>query len=408
MNAAERPGVVTTAAPPPAWGAVFSLTLGVFSLITAEFLPASLLTPMAESFAVNEGVTGQAVTITAAVALVTSLLGVSATRQIDRRRILLALSLLLVMSNLLVASAPQLSFMLAGRVLLGVAIGGFWTLSAATAMRLVPPAQVARALSLIYSGGSLATIAAAPLGSYFGELMGWRNVFLVASAFGAVTLIWQMVTLPAMSPEVSGRPAATLRLLQRRSIQLAMGAVLLVFAGHFAFFTYLRPFLEQVAGAGPQQLSVVLLAFGVANVVGTMLAGMLLTRHLQRILLLMPLVMGMLGIGLVLLGSSLVTDTLLIGLWGMAFGAVPVGWSTWVTRTMPDDAESGGGLLVAAVQLAITLGAALGGVIFTLGGVTPVFLASALILLLAVLVIFAALRPQAEPASRQDAQKSLY
>lgn len=395
-------------APPPAWGAVFSLTLGVFSLITAEFLPASLLTPMAESLGVNEGVTGQAVTMTAFVALVTSLLGVSATRHIDRRRVLLALSLLLVVSNLLVAFAPQLSFVLVGRVLLGVAIGGFWTLSAATAMRLVPPEQVARALSLIYSGGSLATIAAAPLGSYFGELIGWRNVFLVAAGCGVLTLIWQLVTLPAMAPDASGKAGHFFGLLKRRSIQLAMGAVLLVFAGHFAFFTYLRPFLEQVTGVGAQQLSVVLLAFGVANVAGTMLAGIVLARHLQRMLILMPLVMGALGIGLALFGSSLVTDTVLIALWGMAFGGVPVSWSTWVTRTMPDDAESGGGLLVAAVQLAITLGAAAGGVIFTLGGIKPVFLVSGLILLFAALTIFTALRPQAESTARQDTEKSLY
>ncbi len=397
-----------TGAQLPAWGAVFSLTLGVFSLITAEFLPASLLTPMAESLGVNEGVTGQAVTMTAAVALVTSLLGVSATRHIDRRRVLLALSLLLVVSNLLVAFAPQLSFVLAGRVLLGVAIGGFWTLSAATAMRLVPPAQVARALSLIYSGGSLATIAAAPLGSYFGELIGWRNVFLLAAAFGTLTLIWQLVTLPAMAPDASGNAGHFFRLMKRRSIQLAMGAVLLVFSGHFAFFTYLRPFLEQVTGAGAQQLSLVLLAFGVANVAGTMLAGMLLARNLQLMLILMPLVMGALGIGLALLGSSLVTDTVLIALWGMAFGGVPVSWSTWVTRTMPDDAESGGGLLVAAVQLAITLGAAAGGVIFTLGGIKQVFLVSGVVLLVAALTIFTALRPRAEAAARQDTEKSLY
>src|ERR1700754_2486488 len=121
----------------PAWGAVGAMALGVFGLVTAEFLPASLLTPMAADLGITEGLAGQAVTATAAVAMVTSLLISAATRRIDRRRVLLAFSVLLIISNLIVAFAPSLSWLLLGRVLLGAAIGGFWTMSAAVAMRLV-------------------------------------------------------------------------------------------------------------------------------------------------------------------------------------------------------------------------------------------------------------------------------
>ena len=117
-----NPGISTAAsiAAPrePAWGAVFAMALGVFGLVTAEFLPASLLTPMAESLGVTEGVAGQAVTATATVALVTSLLTAAATRTIDRRRVLLVFSVLLVASNLAVAFAPNLAMLLIGRVVL--------------------------------------------------------------------------------------------------------------------------------------------------------------------------------------------------------------------------------------------------------------------------------------------------
>lgn len=180
----------------PAWAAVVAMTLGVFGLVTAEFLPASLLTPMAADLGVTEGVAGQTVTVTAAVALVTSLLIATATRGIDRRHVLLGFSLLLVASNLLVALAPNLSLLLLGR-LLGVALGGFWSMSMATVLRLVPEALVPRALSLIFCGVSAATIAAAPLGSYFGDLLGWRNVFLLAALMGVVALVAQFLTLRA-------------------------------------------------------------------------------------------------------------------------------------------------------------------------------------------------------------------
>jgi predicted MFS family arabinose efflux permease len=378
----------------PAWQAVFSMTLGVFGLVTAEFLPASLLTPMAADLKVTEGLAGQAVTATAAVALLTSLVIATATRRIDRRYVLLAFSVLQIASNLLVAFAPNLFFLLAGRVLLGVAIGGFWTMSAATAMRLVPDALIPRALSVMFSGVSAATIVAAPVGSYLGGVIGWRNVFLIAGALGVIALLWQLATLPRMAPSGHTRLGILVDVLRRPGIALGMLAVILVFTGHFAFFTYLRPFLETVTGVGVNGLSAILLGFGVANFIGTSAAGFMLERNLRLTLALMPLLMGALGLALVAAGSAPVADSAMVALWGFAFGTVPVGWSTWITRTVPDEAESAGGLIVAAVQLAITLGAAVGGAIFDANGALGVYTASGLALLFATLLVLFGLRPR--------------
>ncbi|WP_323122903.1 MFS transporter [Burkholderia alba] len=371
----------------PAWSAVFAMALGVFSLVTAEFLPASLLTPMASSLGVTEGVAGQAVTATATVALVTSLLTAAATRSIDRRRVLLAFTALLLGSNLLVAFATSLPAVLIGRVLLGVALGGFWTMAAATAMRLVPVAMVPRALSIIFSGVSVATIAAAPLGSYFGNLIGWRNVFLIAAVLGVIAFAWQAATLPKMAPSGATRLRTLLDVLRRPTVGLGMLATILVFTGHFAFFTYLRPFLEGVAGVGVNGLSAILLGYGVANFVGTSLAGRLLERSLRPVLIAMPAAMVVIGAMLVALGRAPIADAVLVALWGAAFGGIPVAWSTWITRTVPDEAESAGGLMVAAVQLAIATGAAAGGVVFDSSGANGVFVGAVGVLVVAVLTI---------------------
>ena len=172
-----------------------------------------------------------------------------------------------------------------------------------------------------------------------------------------------------------------------------------MFTGHFAFFTYLRPFLEGVTGVGVNGLSAILLGFGAANFLGTSLAGPLLERSLRLTLLAMPLLMSLLAVGLVALGQWPALHAALIALWGMAFGAVPVAWSTWVTRTVPDEAESGGGLIVAAVQLAITMGAAAGGLAFDLAGARGVFTGSALVLLGAVLIVGLGLRARPAPAA---------
>lgn len=152
----------------PAWNAVYAVALAVSGLITSEFLPVSLLTPMAKDLKVSEGVAGQAISVTAIVAMVISLLIAIITQRLNRRRVLLALGVLQIVSNLLVAFAPNFALLLMGRVLLGIGLGGFWSMLAATAMRLVPKVNVAKALSIIYAAVSVATVVAAPMGSYLG------------------------------------------------------------------------------------------------------------------------------------------------------------------------------------------------------------------------------------------------
>ncbi|CAH5607143.1 MFS transporter [Klebsiella oxytoca] len=371
----------------PAWRAVYALALGVFGLIVAEFLPASLLTPMAASLGVSEGMAGQAVTATALVALVTGLLITTATRNIDRRWVLMFFSVLQIISSMMVAFAGSLEFLLLGRLLLGIAIGGFWSMSTATTMRLVPAAMVPKALAIIFSAVSIATVVAAPLGSYFGALIGWRNVFLICALPSVVALLWQLWVLPSMRPESAGSFATLVKVLRRPGMVGGMLATILIFSGHFAFFTYLRPFLETVAQASVEGVSLILLGFGVANFIGTSIAGHLLARSLRMTLALVPLALMM-----VTFGHFALLDGLLVAMWGFAFGLVPVGWSTWLATTVPDEAESAGGLLVASIQLAISAGAAGGGAVFDLNGASGVFVGSGLLLVSAMVIVLFAVR----------------
>ena len=392
MHAFPEDTVAAASRIEPAWGAVIAMTLGVFGLVTAEFLPASLLTPIAAELAITEGMAGQAVTATALVALVTSLVITAAAGRVDRRKLLLVFSGLLIVSNLIVALAPGVTWLLFGRVLLGIGLGGFWTMSAAVTMRLVPPVLIPRALSILFSGVSAATIFAAPLGSYLGDLAGWRSVFLMATGLGVVALVSQYFTLPRMAPRGVTRLSMLGEVLTRPRVGLGMAMATLVFAGHFAFFTYIRPFLETVTGVGISGVSTILLGFGIANFFGTLLAGPLIERSLRLTLTIMPLTMGLLAVALVTAGNAPLADAMIVAVWGLAFGAVSVAWSTWLTRTVPDQAESAGGLLVAAIQLAIAAGAAGGGLIFDTSGVTGVFAASGALLIAAAFIILIGVR----------------
>lgn len=396
------PGGTTGQAPAsPAWVAVLSLAMGVFGLLTAEYLPASLLTPMALDLGVSEALVGQAVTVTAAVALFAGLLVPGLTRRLDRRVVLLGFTVLMIASNLLVAMASSLAMVLAMRILLGVALGGFWSMAAAVAMRLVPEPRVPRALSIIFSAIAVGTVVAVPLGSYLGGLHGWRSAFVAAAGVGGVTLAFQWCTLPRMAPRAMARAAPALELLRRPGIGIGMLGCVLAHTGQYALFTYIRPALECVAGVQGDGLALMLLVFGVANFAGTLLAGWLMARSLRLTLVLMPALVGAAALGMAVLPAWAMGP--LVALWGLAFGGVPVAWSNWVARAMPDQAESAGGLVVAAVQSSIAAGAVLGGVVFGLGGVVGVLVAAASVMILAALVIASRVRlgqPHAHHPSR--------
>ena len=373
----------------PAWMAVFSLAMGVFGLLTAEYLPASLLTPMSAGLGVSEGLAGQAVTVTAVVAMFSGLLTASLTRWIDRRIVLLAFSLLMIASNLLAALSSSLIVLLAMRVLLGIALGGFWSMAAAVAMRLVPAILLPRALSIIFSGISVATVVAVPLGSYLGGLYGWRSAFFAAAALGVLTLAFQFFALPPLKPTRPARLGTILEILRRPGIGAGMLCCTLVHTGQYALFTYIRPVLESVMVINVSGLALILLAFGVANFVGTLVAGWMLERSLRATLVVMPVLIGGASLGLILLPAGITGQVLLVVLWGVAFGGVPVAWSNWVAPAVPDQAEGAGGMVVVSGQSAIAAGAAVGGLMFSIGGVVGVFgVASVMLLCSALLIVF--------------------
>ncbi|OZI49055.1 MFS transporter [Bordetella genomosp. 5] len=360
------------------------MSLGAFALVASEFMPVSLLTPIAADLGISEGQAGQAIAISGAFALVTSLCISSVAGRLDRRRLLLGLMLLMILSGTVVAFAPNNLAFMAGRALIGVAIGGFWSMSAATVMRLVPPLQVPRALAVLNGGNALATVLAAPLGSFLGGIVGWRWAFFAVVPVAGVALLWALATLPRLPARVPSRPGGVIALLRRPMVVLGMLASGMFFMGQFALFVYLRPFLETVTHLDVTGISLVLLLLGASGLAGTFLIGRYLSGPgLYRTLCVIPMGMAVIAVALMVLGGSAGGTALLAGLWGLLATAAPVGWWTWLARTLPDDAEAGGGLLVAIVQLSITLGATVGGLLYDMNGYRGTFTASALMLVTA-------------------------
>ncbi|RUW06033.1 MFS transporter [Mesorhizobium sp. M1A.F.Ca.IN.020.03.1.1] len=373
-------------------GAVLSMALCVSVLIASEFMPVSLLSPIATDLGITEGRAGQAISISGIFAVVTSLLVAGLTRRIDRRLVVTGFTVLLIASGLAVTFASNYAFLMAGRALLGMAIGGFWSMSTAIVMRLVPEEQVPKGLAMLNAGNAVAATIAAPLGSLLGAYAGWRGAFFLVVPLGFLALVWQWLSLPPLPPRRRKRPGNSLALLGRPPVAIGMASVMMLFMGQFALFTYLRPFLERVTQVDVATLSAILLVMGLAGVGGTWCIGRLLRARLFSILIVIPLVMAVLALALIALGAIPLPTALLLFVWGFFGTAAPVGWGTGSAARCLKTRRPAAGLQVAVIQLAITGGAAIGGTLFDTVGWWGAFAFGAALLCGAALAAFAASR----------------
>lgn len=375
------------AAPAAAWGAVLSMALCVAMLIASEFMPVSLLTPMAEGLRATEGQTGQAISISGLFAVAASLLVTTAAGTLNRKWVLVAMTAFMLASLILVAAAPNFAVLMIGRALLGICIGGFWALATAVIMRLVPESDVPKALALMYGGQAIAAAFAAPIGSYLGGMLGWRAVFWALTPIVAVNLVWHMVALPSLPARQRQDFRAMVDLLKRPWFQRGLIACMLSWGSAFTMFTYLRPFLERVTGVDVTTLSILLLLLGCAGFIGTWAAGRFLKGNVAPFLKLPALVMGGATTGLLLFGFSVVAAGLFMVIWGAMNTMFSVIWMTWMAQNADDAPEAGGSLMVAAIQSSILLGAVVGGLLLDGISIRATFIGSVVIAGAALLLI---------------------
>lgn len=369
------------------WSAIGAMSLCVAMLITAEFMPVSLLTPIASDLGATDGMAGMAISISGLFAVISSLFIVSIASRFDRRHVLMGLTVVMLASLLLIAEAPSFTVLMVARALLGIVIGGFWSLATATVMRLVPAQSVPKALGVMYTGNAAATAFAAPLGSYLGEMIGWRGVFWLLAPVVVLNFVWQWLSLPSMPPQREKATGRILCLLKRRNVAYAMAGVMFTFAGAFSAFTYLRPFLEMRTHVSVPQLSFLLLGLGLAGFIGTSGASSTLGKHLYRLLRWLPLALGGVTLGLLAMGTVFWGVAIAMIAWGALNSAIPVAWSAWIAKGIHDDPENGGGLIVAAIQLSIMLGAAFGGLLLDHVSIGAAFVGGAILLVIASLIV---------------------
>lgn len=370
------------------WLAVLSMAATSFALVSAEFLPAGLLTPMARDLGISEGTAGQVVTATASVGAVAALLSNVLIGKLNRKTVLIVLSALAIGSNILSALATDFWLLLLGRAGLGISISAFWALSVAVVARLVGANATGRGMAIVTLGVSLATIAAPSLGALISDWLGWRVAMVMTAGLAALAMVLQFISLPTLPAAASNSLADVLRLTRRRGIQFGMLAILVLMTGHFAGSVYVRPFLEKVTLLGTGPIALALLGFGIAAVVGNVAGGRMADANIRMALVTTSILMGLAALALVLWGAHIGIAFGFVTLWGFAFGMAPVVLPTNLSRAAPDALEASGSLMVVSFQVAITTGAVVGGyIVDTYGASGPLTLTAILAAATAALVL---------------------
>ncbi|MFF9509878.1 MFS transporter [Streptomyces sp. NPDC014724] len=365
-TAATTPSGRTASAPrTPLRGrlAVVSVMLGIFSIVTTEILPIGLLTSIGSDFAVSDGVAGLLLTLPGALAAVSAPAVTVATARVDRRVMLGGFMLLLALADFLTAAATDYRLLLAARVLVGITIGGFWSVGAGLAERLVRPDSVGRATAVIFSAVPLGSVLGVPAGTFIGGLAGWRTAFVVMGALTAGVLALMLLVLPPLPPTRVTRGSLLRTVLGRSGTRFALLITFLIVLSHFATYTYVTPFLEQVTHAGPAVITVFLLVYGAAGIVGNFLGGSLVARR--------PLTATALAAGSIAAATTLLPAlgrwqtgaVALLVVWGMAYGAVPVCSQAWFARAAPGTPEAASVLFTASFQATFAIGALTGGAV---------------------------------------------
>jgi predicted MFS family arabinose efflux permease len=351
------------------WMSVVSVATGAFAFVTTEFLPVGLLPQIARDLGVSPGTAGLMVTIPGVIAAISAPAMMVGAGRIDRRLILLTLSVILLASDLISAFAPNFGIMLLGRAMLGAALGGFWTLALTASGRLVREQHAAKATAMILAGVTFATVIGVPLGTFISGLSSWRMSFIATAGLTTFALAAQAFLLPSLPSNAAVRFSDLGAVLGRAHPRKSLLMVVLVFGAHFSSYTYIAPFLAQNAHFSLSAITTLLLGFGLVGFISNFAVSAAVTRNLKGSLLAM---VGILMIALFALpmshGSQAEVSVVVLA-WGVAFGAIPLCLSIWMQLSVPDMPEAGSALFISIIQVAIALGSLAGGALVDKVGV---------------------------------------